>query len=185
MKNKLAIFDLDGTLFDTRDVNYFAYKEALSEYGFDLERDYYCKECNGKFYKVFLPPISTNDDEILEKIHKLKKNAYIKHLSSAKMNVHLFNIMHAIKNEYYLAVVTTASKKNCMDILTHFEVEPLFDLIITHDDITKVKPDPEGFNKAMHVLNIKPEQTMIFEDSKEGIAAARASGANVFSVNEF
>ena len=35
-KKKLAIFDMDGTLVDTKDVNYFAYREALQEQGFDL-----------------------------------------------------------------------------------------------------------------------------------------------------
>ena len=73
MKKNLAIFDLDGTLFDTNDVNYFAYKEALLRHGFALDYDYYCTECNGKSYKFFLPVISTTDETILEKIHTLKK----------------------------------------------------------------------------------------------------------------
>lgn len=185
MKTKLAIFDLDGTLFDTREVNYLSYKAALSEYGFQLERSYYYNECNGRFYKEFLPPISTSAQDVLENIHKFKKNIYSKHLSSAKINRHLFHIINAIKKEYYAAVVTTASKKNCMDILNHFQVEELFDLILTHEDVAQVKPDPEGFCKAMEFFQIAPEQTMIFEDSREGLQAATASGAIVFKVNEF
>ena len=71
---KVVCFDLDGTLFDTREVNYLSYKAALSEYGFQLERSYYYNECNGRFYKEFLPPISTSAQDVLENIHKFKKN---------------------------------------------------------------------------------------------------------------
>ena len=39
-KNQLAIFDLDGTLFDTRMVNYLSYKKALNEFNAEIEYDY-------------------------------------------------------------------------------------------------------------------------------------------------
>ena len=51
---KLAIFDMDGTLYNTNDVNYFAYKEGLNTFGVDLDYDYYCNYCNGRHYKVFI-----------------------------------------------------------------------------------------------------------------------------------
>ncbi len=41
MKNKLAIFDLDGTLFDTKDVNYYAYKDAMSSLNYNLDYGYF------------------------------------------------------------------------------------------------------------------------------------------------
>ena len=62
---KLVIVDLDGTLFDTKDVNYHAYKEAIAPYGYDMDYKYYCEFCNGRYYLDFLPQITTGDDEIL------------------------------------------------------------------------------------------------------------------------
>ena len=185
MKNKLAIFDLDGTLFNTEDVNFAAYSSALNYYGYELEYEHFCRECNGLSYKKFLPPIINNDENLLEEIHKLKEDLYSKNLGKAKVNEHLFNIIELIKNDYYLAVVTTASKKNCLDILEYFNKRELFDLIISHEDIKNVKPDPEGFIKAMKYFNISPKETIIFEDSYVGIEAARNSKANVFVVNKF
>ena len=52
---KLVIVDLDGTLFDTKDVNYHAYKDAITPYGYDIDYKYYCDFCNGRHYKEFLP----------------------------------------------------------------------------------------------------------------------------------
>lgn len=184
MKNKLAIFDLDGTLFNTEDVNFAAYESALNEYGYDLEYKYFCEECNGLSYKKFLPKIIDNVD-LLEPIHELKKGLYSKNLSRAKINQHLFNIIESIKGEYYLAVVTTASKKNCLEILEYFNKKDIFDLIISYEDVNNVKPDPEGFKKAMEYFHIKPKETIIFEDSNVGIKAANDSGANVFIINKF
>ena len=77
MKNCLAIFDLDGTLFDTTEVNYYAYKEALQMYGYNLNHDLFTEECNGRHYKEFLPVIVANLDHI-EEIHNYKKKSIFK-----------------------------------------------------------------------------------------------------------
>lgn len=46
---KLAVFDLDGTLFDTKDVNFSAYSKVLEELGYKerIDYKYYCDYCNG------------------------------------------------------------------------------------------------------------------------------------------
>ncbi|KUP23944.1 HAD family phosphatase [Paenibacillus sp. DMB5] len=186
MKNKLAIFDLDGTLFDTGEVNYLSYKQALQQQGYALDFEFYTKECNGKYYKEYLPNIIDNPPiELMETIHNQKKDLYASNLGAARVNEHLFNIIESLKEIYYIAVVTTASSKNCSDILSYFNKTDLFDLIITHNDVHKVKPDPEGFLKAMTYFSITAENTIIFEDSEVGIEAALRSGAAVFTIAKF
>lgn len=185
MKNKLAIFDLDGTLFDTRDVNFESYKLALKKYGYELEYEFFCEECNGMSYKKFLPDIIKNNDVSIDVVHKLKKELYSSNLNKARVNEHLFNLIELIKDEYYISIVTTASKKNCTEILDYFNKMNLFDLIIAYEDIENAKPDPEGFIKAMEYFDIEPKETIIFEDSKVGVEAANNSSANVFIVNRF
>ncbi len=174
---KLAIFDLDGTLFDTKDVNYYAYKEAVSKYGYNIDYEYYCGYCNGRHYMDFLPQIVGTDETILKSIHSDKKNLYSKYLDKAVMNEPLFQIIRLIKKECKTSLVTTASEKNCMDILNFFHVEKSFDLILTHEDIEKTKPDPEGFLRAMDFFAVSPKESVIFEDSEVGVEAARRSGA--------
>lgn len=138
-KKKLAIFDMDGTLVDTKDVNYFAYREALQEQGFDLEREYYCQYCNGRHYTTFLPPIIGDDRERLLLIHDRKKLLYHQYLEKAKVNQHLISMMKAMKPEYYCAVVTTASKKNCRELLDAFQLTEFFDLDIDAGGYSKEK----------------------------------------------
>ena len=90
-----------------------------------------------------------------------------------------------MNREYKTAVVTTASKENCYDILNQFGLVDLFDLILTHDDISKSKPDPEGFLKAMDYFDAKPTETIIFEDSEVGLEAAEKSGAYYYKTYRF
>ena len=182
---KLALIDMDGTLFDTRYVNFYAYNEALKEFNTSIDEEYFCNECNGKHYKTFLPQY-LNSDEDIEKVHHLKKEAYFKFLDKARINTHLFSIIEGLKKENYkIALCTTASKKNTYDILDYFNKREIFDLILTQEEIKNKKPNPEVFLKAMEYYNAKPEDTLIFEDAEVGIIAARETKASVFVVNKF
>lgn len=184
MKSKLALFDLDGTLFDTRKVNYMAYQKAMQEYGFDIDYNYFSSQCNGRHYKEFLPSIVDNE-KIIEEIHHKKKGYYSLFLSEAVVNEPLFSIIETIKHSYYVALVTTASQKNAQEILSFYNKLNLFDLLITQEDVQRKKPDPEGFLKAMANFNISSEKTIIFEDSDVGIEAAIRSGASVYVVKGY
>lgn len=192
MKKKLAIFDLDGTLFDTRKVNWLSYKEALVPFGVNLDYEYFAKECNGKHYKTFMPELlrsAGNTEETIpgkmERVHEKKKSLYGSFLSETVANGHLFEIIECIRRRYFLALVTTASKKNCEEILAFHKKTDLFDLVLTAENVVKKKPDPEGFLKAMEHFNLRGEDTLIFEDSKEGLEAAEKTGATVFAARGF
>ena len=185
LKNKLAIFDLDGTLFNTKDVNYNAYQAAIKMTGIDANINYndFCNLYNGKNYKDFLPKIIPDIlEEQMKNIHNQKKEIYKKYLNKAIKNDMLFSIIKEIREEFYITIVTNASQKNVNNILENFSVKDLFDLLITQEDVKNPKPSAEGFIKAMNYFNISQENTIIFEDSEIGIQAAINSGANYVKV---
>ena len=183
-KDKLILCDLDGTLFDTLEVNYRSYKEALKMLHCNIEYDFFLEKCYGKYYEDFLSKLNFSIEEI-EKIHRIKKELYSKYLKYAKINKNLFDMLEIMKNFYHIALVTTASEKNSKEILNFFNKKELFELIISAEDVKNKKPDPEGFVKAMNYFNIDPKDTIIFEDSNVGIEAAIKSGANIFKVKKF
>lgn len=182
---KLAVFDLDGTLFDTKDVNFSAYSKALEELGYKerIDYKYYCDYCNGTSYKDFIPKIlGTVSEDSLEAIHRRKMDLYPSFLGKARMNEGLFSLIRAIKGEYTVALATTASRKNVFDILDCFSVRDCFDILVTKEDVARVKPDPECFLRAMEKAGVSREDTLIFEDSETGLLAAKASGADYLRV---
>lgn len=182
-KSNLALFDLDGTLFNTEDVNYYAYKEVLSPFGLELKKDYFVRKCNGRHYTEFLPMIM-GDVKHVEEVHYTKKIAYINHLDKAKENRQLFQMIKCMKETYHLGIVTTASRQNSLDILKYFGYENLFEHLVTQEDITKVKPDPQGYVMAMQYFGMDSAHTVIFEDSEVGIEAAKKTGATVMVVEQ-
>ena len=182
---KLAIFDLDGTLFDTKDVNYKAYSKAIQECGYqvDIDYKYYCDFCNGNNYKTFLPVLIPKiTPEKMQAIHDAKKRLYASYLKYAVKNERLFSLIESIRGEYVIALVTTASRENVDDILKECRVAEEFDIIITQEDVINCKPAPECFLLAMERAGVMAENTIIFEDSESGLEAAEASGADYVRV---
>ena len=186
MKNNLAIFDLDGTLFDTSQVNYTSYFLALEFFGLKsnlFTYDYFCRHCNGNDYRIFLKShFKDITNDLLNEIHIKKQIIYKNNLNLAKINDALFHLIRNIKYSYIIALATTASRLNTEDILNYFNVYDLFDIILTKEDVCETKPDPEVFFLAMRKSGIDKNHTIIFEDSESGLHAAKASGASFFKV---
>lgn len=97
----------------------------------------------------------------------------------------MFTLIDKLKNGRKIALATTASKSNTMDILEYFGISEIFDCILTQDDVSSLKPDPECYNIVMSKLQISSARTIIFEDSDVGIGAANASGAACIKVDDF
>ena len=77
-------------------------------------------------------------------------------------------------------LVTTTQSRRMLEGLDRFRMISCFDAIVTGDMVTRRKPDPEPYQRAMALLDARPEQTVVFEDSPTGIAAGVASGAYTF-----
>lgn len=184
MKKKLAIFDLDGTLFDTVPANFAAYRAVLEKYGFTIDLDYFAKNCNGRYYKDFLPEIMGEDRELMERIHEEKIASYPAYFSHIRENRGLFALLEGLSHGYYIALVSTAAKKSVYEILALFQKTSAFDLILTQAEIPRNKPAPDGFLMAMEHFSCKAEDTVVFEDSPQGIAAAKAAGVQYFVVKD-
>ena len=184
----LICVDLDGTLLDTVPANAASYRAALEELGFTVSDEYYADHCNGGYYKEFLRPLMGGDPDAadVERVHDRKKELYGDFLDTVRPNRALFELLQNLRAAgHRLACVTTGSRRNATEVLNHFGCVCWFDLILTSEDVEKSKPDPEGYLKAMEHFGVTPAETMIFEDSGPGLAAAKASGAAVFKVEVF
>jgi len=61
-------------------------------------------------------------------------------------------------------------------------LDGFLDLMVSNEDVSKPKPDPEMYLLAMSKLGLSPAECLIVEDNDHGVRAARASGAHVLVV---
>ena len=183
----LAMVDLDGTLVNTNNINYFAYKEACEKHGYDVGYEQYCKEWNGLNYKIFLKQLDPNmTAEVMQQIHDDKKELYKKYIKNGALNTPLIEMLKGLKSrKWKIALVSAASKVNINNILEYFKIQDVFDIIVGQEDVVETKPSPECYIKTMQYFDEIPSNCIVFEDSKTGIDAAVAAGINYYIVRGY
>lgn len=170
------IFDLDGTLFETKEANFRAYKKAFHSVGIELLSEHYDKlfglRIDGLLREI-APEIT--EDEKKEIIRK-KAIYYREFVQLVRPNRALINFMLSMRKSNKICLVTTASKINATFILEHFDIKEIFDVCIWGEDVKLGKPDPECYLTCLERCSIPSDECLVFEDSEVGIEAASKAG---------
>lgn len=175
---KAIIFDFDGLIVDTETAWFEAYKETMSLYKVDLPLERFV-ECVGSdntaLYEFFKQQLgeSCNIEEIEAKaksLYKIKMKT-----PQAREGVKDY-LEEAKKLGYKIAIASSSTKEWVTHYLNELGLLHYFEVIITRDDVDKVKPAPDLYLKAVDALNINPNEALAFEDSLNGLQAALAAG---------
>jgi len=77
----------------------------------------------------------------------------------------------------------TNTPERCVDsILTHFDIDDYFQAVVTPDDVTQGKPDPEMLLEACRRLEVQPSRTVFVGDTDSDVRAGRAAGCTVIGI---
>ena len=179
---KAIITDFDGTLVNTFNANFYAYHGAFKQYGYELTRDQY-KECYGLRYDAFCDKMDIKQDD-RKPIKELKKKIYPDFFDYLTINQNLLTFIRASHILYGIktCIASTATKENLYNVLKYFEIEDAFDIIITGENVSKGKPDPEVYLKALNLLECDTDEVIVFEDSEVGCEAAENAELNYIKV---
>ena len=174
----LILLDFDGTLADTRLANGRAYIQALSEVGIDISLEEYTAKYFGMRCMEFLHDVGISDEEKARQLRRRKVELYPNYFSSVTLNKPLWEwcmMMRSMGTK--VMIVSTGHIDNITNVMRHLNIVNGVDGIISGDDVTKPKPNPECFLQAMERVGVSPRETIIFEDSTMGLEAAQRSGA--------
>lgn len=176
---KAFVFDFDATLMDTEPNWYLAGKRLLADYGIDFTYEMKKKYIGRSFdYMVNdwinIYSLDVNGDEL-----KARKVKY--YLEIARGNTFMFPAMKSLftklKGLPLPRVIATGSTYTLVDeILGPMGLTQEFDFILGCDSVERGKPAPDIFLKAASMLELKPENILVFEDSAHGVEAAKAAG---------
>lgn len=179
---KLIITDFDGTLVDTFEANFRAYKKAFILNSIFISREQYLS-CFGFRFDKFMDAMQVKDEKVRNEIREVKGKVYPEFFNYLKPNKTLIALIQNFKNEGgKVAIASTARVTNLMNVLRYFDLQDLFDLILAGDDVKKGKPDPEIYLTVLEKLGVAPEHALIFEDTQIGFEAATAAGVKYIPV---
>jgi len=186
MTKKGFIFDLDGVIVDTAKYHYLAWKQLANDLGFDFtkaQNEHLKGVSRVKSLEKILEigNITISDDEFTKQMTK-KNIDYLNHIGKMDENEILPDVPKILN---YLIdkkqpISLGSASKNARTILEKVNLLNKFDAIVDGNDVVKGKPNPEVFLKAAKLLNIKPENCIVFEDAVAGIQAANS--ANMISI---
>ncbi len=91
-------------------------------------------------------------------------------------------LLDALRDEGVPVGLVTSSLKEIADAVLKSVGRDRFDVIVTADDVTRTKPDPEPYLTAARLLGVQPVRCVVLEDSPNGVAAATAAGCAVVAV---
>jgi beta-phosphoglucomutase len=185
---KAVLFDLDGVLVDACDWHYEALNRALAEVaGYEISRHDHETTYNGLPTKVKLKALADQgfiQESQMECISELKQELTIGVIEDfCEIDDSKIQLMrNLIQVGYKIACVTNSIRKTALLMLKKSGVYEYMDCIISNEDINNPKPHPEGYIKALVMLNCLPSNSIIVEDSPKGIQAAKMTGATVVEV---
>lgn len=180
---KLILLDFDGTLADTRMANGRAYIQALSEVGIDISIDEYTVKYFGMRCREFLRDVGIENDEDACKLRRRKVEIYPNYFDSVRLNTPLWEWCKKMRTMgIKVWIVSTGHIDNITNVMRHLNIINGVDGIISGDDVTLPKPNPECFLRAMEIEGVTPRETIIFEDSEIGLEAAERSGASYVKI---
>jgi len=173
------IFDFDGLIVDSETPGFQAWSEVYAAHGCSLPFDKYsaCIGTIGGFdLHAYLEEQSGRslDRAALEKACNARWLQLV--LAQPMLPGIAACVSSAKRRGLKLAIASSSTQKWVTRNLRKFEVLDQFDAICTSDDVSAVKPDPALYLLALEKLGVKADEAIAFEDSPNGILAAKRAG---------
>jgi beta-phosphoglucomutase len=184
-----AIFDLDGTLIDSYDAHYEAWRSISATHGVAVTvDDYYShfgrrnedllREC---WLRAGKGELTHDQIAALD----LEKEAAYRSIVAGRLPVMdgARELVASLRADgFRTAVGSSGPPANVALAIEGLALENAFDAVVTGRDVKRSKPDPECFLLAAERLAVPPSRCVVFEDAPAGIAAAKAAGMRCIAI---
>ena len=183
---KLVIFDMDGLMFATEQVNYRAFTEIVKEEGYEPTFEQFtgflgmnARDIQKKYYSYYGENVDA--EGIYKKVGQRAKQIIRKEGVPEKAG--LRQLLKVVKEKELLAAVASGSDTEVIkEYLERTGLTPYFDTVLSSKEVKRGKPYPDIFLEICKQLNIKTEETLVLEDSANGVQAALAGNFSVINV---
>jgi beta-phosphoglucomutase len=178
---KAFIFDLNGTMIDDMSYHSAAWFSILND---DLRAGLTREEVKRQMYgknEELLDRIFGKGHFSKEEVDAISLKKEKSYQAAFRPHLRLIEGLPALLEKarihgVRMAIGSAAIPFNIDFILDNLDLRPYFDAIVSADDVTISKPDPETFVKAAAIIGTPPEACVVFEDAPTGVEAAQRAG---------
>ena len=176
---KAVLFDLDLTLIDSSKAIVNSIKHALDLQGYAIQKEEIAKLV-GKApleeqFQALVPSLS--DDEIDEYVNCYRQHYLTHHIENTKLYPHVKETLQNLRSlDFKLGVVTGKYKKPVLEVLNHFQLTPLLNVIVTAYEVKKHKPAPDVIFEAARRLGVNGSECIFVGDSLADVEAGKRAG---------
>jgi beta-phosphoglucomutase len=173
------IFDVDGVLVDSYWAHFKSWQVAAGEFGFQVTEDEFRQNFGRKSHETIAERWGDQlTPEQVTRFEQRKEAAYRDVIRDDFPGMEgareLIDAWHAAG--HLLAIASSGPPENVAIVLERLARRDRFSSVITGDDVTRGKPDPQVFSLAAAALRLPAKQCAVVEDAPAGIAAAKAAG---------
>ena len=177
-KIKAILFDMDGVLVNACEIHRKAFRDAVKSVG--LKDNFRDEDLEGRPTKVKLQLCGITDPATCARINEKKQELTGKAALLYPEDPERCLMLEKLTDDGFLiGCVTNSIQWTAEGFLTYSGLFFYLDLLVTNENVMLPKPDPSCYRLAMEKLGVAPHETLIVEDSRIGLEAARRSGAHV------
>jgi beta-phosphoglucomutase len=170
-------FDFNGTLSDDEPVLARVYQDLFAELGHPLGADDYYEHLAGHTdEEMFNRWLGYSSQELIDD-RVARYNALVS--DGSTVDEEMRAAVRFAAEQLPVAVVSAALRAEIDPVLENSGLRDAFSLVLSQDDVTRGKPDPQPYLLAAERLGVDPVELLVFEDTDVGVASAKAAGAYV------
>jgi HAD superfamily hydrolase (TIGR01509 family) len=177
---KCALFDMDGVVIDTESQYDIFWKHKSDKYNTGIpnfEKVIKGTTLHNILSKYFSELSEEETQNLVNSLDEFEVNMQFDEIPGAYSFIDNLK-KHNIK----IGLVTSSLGKKMDAVYDRLHFDKLFDTVVTGTDVTKSKPNPEGYLLAAKRLGMNPENCIVFEDSFAGIEAGKAAQMTVIGL---
>jgi HAD superfamily hydrolase (TIGR01509 family) len=185
MKIAAVIFDLDGTVLSNEDEYGAAFRKVLARLGKKVDKKYPHISGIGvrENWPHLLAKYKIKTKRSLEELTKATQDAYLEQLGRVTVKRGLEEFIRDLKDSGIMTALATSNEWWIVDeMLEELNLERLFNITTTGEEVDFKKPDPALFLVTSRKLGVEPEECLVIEDSEAGIQAAHEVGMKVVGI---
>lgn len=189
-KFQAVLFDMDGVVLDSMDRHAACWGELLREKGFRVDNEFILRH-EGCLKPEVLCELagdgrqlnSAEAAQLMSELLPRQARMYIERYGSqVRPFPEALEIIRLIATNNTPMALVTSSSQPVVESSLGAEIYSTFKHVITADDVTAHKPDPEPYLAAAVALGVEPEHCLVIENAPAGIMAANAAGATCYAL---